>query len=155
MVANQGESSDPRGHAYPAPGVTVYYDAKRCAHFAECVRGLPDVFDVNKRPWVQPSNAAADRVAEVVRRCPTGALHYELESGASETAQRPTHVEVTPDGPLMLRGELTIEMPSGELADVRAALCRCGLTQNQPFCDRQCKRSGWSANAAGSVTAGG
>jgi hypothetical protein len=25
--------------AYTAPGVTVFYDRRRCLHFAECVRG--------------------------------------------------------------------------------------------------------------------
>src|SRR5918994_1557149 len=64
--------------AYTAPGVTVYYDRGRCLHFAECVRGLPQVFDVEKRPWIQPENASVEEVAEVVRRCPSGALHYRL-----------------------------------------------------------------------------
>ena len=59
--------------AYNAPKVTVYYDRERCLHFAECVRGLPQVFDVKKRPWIQPDNASAEEVAEVVRRCPSGA----------------------------------------------------------------------------------
>jgi uncharacterized Fe-S cluster protein YjdI len=43
--------------AYTAPGVRVFYDRGRCLHFAECVRGLPQVFDVEKRPWIQPGNA--------------------------------------------------------------------------------------------------
>jgi uncharacterized Fe-S cluster protein YjdI len=34
------------GKAYPAPSVTVFYDRARCRHYAECVRGLPEVFDV-------------------------------------------------------------------------------------------------------------
>jgi uncharacterized Fe-S cluster protein YjdI len=58
-----------QARAYTAPGVTVFYDRGRCLHFAECVRGLPQVFDVAKRPWIQPQNASADEVAEVVRRC--------------------------------------------------------------------------------------
>ena len=36
--------------SYTAPGVTVFYDRGRGLHFAECVRGLPEVFDVEKRP---------------------------------------------------------------------------------------------------------
>src|SRR5215213_8641856 len=43
--------------AYTAPGVTVFYDRGRCLHFAECIRGLPEVFDVAKRTWIQPQNA--------------------------------------------------------------------------------------------------
>jgi hypothetical protein len=33
------------GKAYTAGEITVYYDRARCRHYAECVRGLPDVFD--------------------------------------------------------------------------------------------------------------
>ena len=34
--------------AYTGPDVTVFYDGGRCLHFAECMRGLHEVFDVNK-----------------------------------------------------------------------------------------------------------
>ena len=147
-MADQGEPSQSSVHAYRGDGVTVFYDIRRCTHFAECVRGLPAVFDVKQRPWVQPGNAPADRVAEVVRRCPTGALHYELDDGPPEAPDRPTRIRAVPDGPVTLRGQLSIETPDGELRDVRAALCRCGLTENQPFCDQQCKRAGWKSQQA-------
>src|SRR5919107_668558 len=74
--------------AYTAPGVSVFYDGGRCLHFAECVRGLPEVFDARKRPWIQPENAPPEEVAEVVRRCPSGALHYRLEAESAEPHQR-------------------------------------------------------------------
>jgi len=144
-MAQHPEPPDARGRAYRGPGITVYYDIARCVHFAECVRGLPPVFDVEKRPWIQPANALADEVAEVVRRCPSGALHYELDDGPPEPVTRPTQVRAAPDGPLTLRGELSIQTPAGELRDVRAALCRCGLTGNQPFCDHECERTGWTS----------
>ena len=134
--------------AYTAPGVTVYYDRGRCLHFAECVRGLPQVFDVKKRPWIQPENASADEVAEVVRRCPSGALHYRLEGGPPEEPEQPTHVELVANGPINLRGELSIEVPGGDqMREVRASLCRCGRTENEPFCDKACSRSGWTSQA--------
>lgn len=43
------KSGTTQGRAYTGERVTVYYDARRCLHFAECVRGLPEVFDVEKR----------------------------------------------------------------------------------------------------------
>jgi len=136
-----------QARAYTAPGVTVYYDRGRCLHFAECVRGLPHVFDVKKRPWIQPENASAEQVAEVVRRCPSGALHYRLEEGPSEEPEQPTRVEFVANGQINLRGELRIEVPSGRMREVRASLCRCGRTENEPFCDRACGRSGWRQEA--------
>jgi uncharacterized Fe-S cluster protein YjdI/CDGSH-type Zn-finger protein len=130
---------------YIAPGVTVFYDRGRCLHFAECVRGLPRVFDVEKRPWIQPENASAEQVAEVVRRCPSGALHYRLEEGPREEPEQPTRVEFVANGPINLRGELSIDVPAGRMREVRASLCRCGLTENEPFCDKACSRTGWTS----------
>jgi uncharacterized Fe-S cluster protein YjdI len=59
---------------YRGAQITVTYDAEICQHAAECVRGLPDVFDVRQRPWIHPDNAAPERVAEVIGLCPSGAL---------------------------------------------------------------------------------
>src|SRR5215204_987344 len=129
--------------AYTAPDVRVFYDRGRCLHFAECVGGLPEVFDVAKRPWIQPENASVERVAEVVRRCPSGALHYRLKEGPPEQPERPTHVEFVANGPINLRGELSIEVSAGRMREVRTSLCRCGRTENEPFCDNACTRTGW------------
>ena len=35
---------------YEAPDILVRFDTKRCIHAAECVHGLPAVFDANRRP---------------------------------------------------------------------------------------------------------
>lgn len=138
-----------RGKAYTGDGVTVYYDAPRCVHVANCVRGLPEVFRPRERPWIQLWNEAdAGRVAEVVRTCPTGALHYALEHGLPEEPDHPTTVTPVPDGPLALRGDLVIRTPGGEVREVRAALCRCGASENKPFCNGAHARIGWKSGGA-------
>jgi len=142
-VPDKPKNQTQLGRTYAGERVTVYYDAQRCLHFAECIRGLPGVFDVRERPWVQPDEAPPELVAEVIRRCPSGALHYELADGAPEQPERPTRIHPVKDGPLTVRGELVIDTPEGELTEVRAALCRCGLTGNQPYCDHECERAGW------------
>lgn len=86
------------GKAYTAPAITVYFDPGRCRHYAECVRGLPQVFDTSRRPWI-----SAD-----------------------------------PAGPLLVRGDLALDTPDGTRHDTRAALCRCGRTELEPFCDGAC-----------------
>ncbi len=48
------------GRPYAAPEVTVFYDRSRCRHYAECVRGLPQVFDPARRPWIRADLADAD-----------------------------------------------------------------------------------------------
>ena len=142
------ESVISHARAYSAPGVTVFYDRGRCLHFAECIRGLPEVFDARKRPWIQPENASAEEVAEVVRRCPSGALHYRLKEGSPEEPEQPTRVELVANGPINLRGDLSIDVPAGRMREVRASLCRWGGTENEPFCDKACSRTGWSSEAS-------
>ena len=56
---------------------TVSFDPEVCVHAAECVKGLPQVFDTNKRPWIQPDGATAAEVDAQVARCPSGALRIE------------------------------------------------------------------------------
>ncbi|HEX7806361.1 MAG TPA: (4Fe-4S)-binding protein [Cellulomonas sp.] len=63
---------------YRGPLVDVSFDREVCRHAAECVRGMPDVFDTSARPWINPEVAGttdlANRLREVVGRCPSGAL---------------------------------------------------------------------------------
>jgi len=125
-------------HVFESPAITVTWIRRRCIHVAECVRDLPAVFKPGSIPWVEPAQAAADRVAEVVRRCPTGALHYERHDGG--TAERVPEVNAVvpdPDGPLYLSGDVEVVAEDGTVVirDTRIALCRCGATKNRPFCD--------------------
>jgi uncharacterized Fe-S cluster protein YjdI/CDGSH-type Zn-finger protein len=128
---------------YQASGVQVRYDARRCRHSAACVQGAPEVFDPQARPWIQPEKADPEKIAEVVGRCPTGALHFLLAGGEPEQPERPTVISPTPDGPLLVRGDLRISGPWGSAREVRAALCRCGSSGNKPFCDGSHERIGW------------
>jgi uncharacterized Fe-S cluster protein YjdI len=87
------------GRAYAAPEVTVFYDRGRCRHYAECVRGLAQVFDPTRRPWIRADLADPNAIAEVVRRCPTGALHYRLLAAEPEEPTHPTVITPDPRGP--------------------------------------------------------
>lgn len=132
---------------YTSDAIDVTYATGRCIHAAECVRGLPDVFDTQRRPWVQPDQAGADAVAEVVQRCPTGALHFERkDGGAGEAAPDQNTITVRPHGPLHVRGDVRLVTPEGEiyLSDTRIALCRCGQSLNKPFCDNAHKAAGFT-----------
>ncbi|MEU5937297.1 (4Fe-4S)-binding protein [Micromonospora sp. NPDC047187] len=89
-------SSGANKKAYKGQKITVTFEARRCLHAAECVRGLPEVFDTDQRPWIRPDGAEAERLAEVVRRCPSGALQYELVDGGAETPTGPRRSRPTP-----------------------------------------------------------
>jgi CDGSH-type Zn-finger protein/uncharacterized Fe-S cluster protein YjdI len=122
---------------YEGPSIRIVYDPVRCIHAAECVRGLPAVFDPDRRPWIDPSNAAADDIAAVIPRCPTGALAYErLDAGPPETTPSANVVTVSADGPLCLRGRVIVRRADGTTGEeLRLALCRCGASENKPLCD--------------------
>jgi uncharacterized Fe-S cluster protein YjdI len=60
-----------------ADGAAVTFEAARCQHAAECVRGLPGVFDTAQRPWIQPEHASLAELEAVIDRCPSRALRFE------------------------------------------------------------------------------
>jgi CDGSH-type Zn-finger protein/uncharacterized Fe-S cluster protein YjdI len=127
-----------RLHEFDGADIRVTWSSRRCIHAAACVRGLPAVFQPGRKPWVIPERGATDAVAEVVMRCPTGALHFERKDGGpAEPVPASNTVEPTPGGPLYLRGDLELLNADGTLLlrDTRVALCRCGHSRNKPFCD--------------------
>ncbi len=79
---------------YTSPIVHVSFDSDLCEHAAECVRGMPSVFDTSRRPWIDPGVASteelAHRLRQVVARCPSGALNIEEreESGPGAGDQK-------------------------------------------------------------------
>jgi len=62
--------------------IVIRYDPQICCHAGECVRGLPQVFDISKQPWVNVDGADPESIAEVIQRCPSGALSCEFPAGA-------------------------------------------------------------------------
>ena len=122
---------------YTGRAVDVSFDPVRCRHAAECLRGLPAVFDAKRRPWILPDGTDPEDVVRVVARCPTGALRtHPITTTANEQPVTPTEVTAVQGGPLLLRGDLHVTAPGGvEERETRAALCSCGGTGNAPYCD--------------------
>jgi CDGSH-type Zn-finger protein/uncharacterized Fe-S cluster protein YjdI len=132
------------GKEYRSERIVVSFDPERCIHARYCVRGLPEVFDPSERPWVRPDQANPDHVAEVLMRCPTGALQFECrDCGAPEPIPQENVIAVGVNGPLYVRGDVNIKGPLGEtlLEDTRVALCRCGESRNKPLCDNAHKQT--------------
>ena len=124
--------------------LTVFWDARRCIHTGICLRALPDVFNLRQRPWVQLQKASADAIVDAVQRCPTGVLRYERDGQPEPIPETTTLVRI-PNGPLLVRGHVQIIDGDGDRAEVvaeenRVALCRCGRSENQPFCDNSHRR---------------
>ena len=64
---------------YETENIVVTFDPNVCIHSGVCVRGLPQVFDVKRKRWVQPESAAADDVAGQITKCPSGALKFSMK----------------------------------------------------------------------------
>ncbi len=131
---------------YEGDGIVVHWEPKLCIHVAACIAGLPGVFDPNARPWVNMSAASADEIAATIEACPTGALRYERTDGApQEQAEVPTMVQPRTNGPLFVRGEVQVIDAQGNVVReaTRLALCRCGQSENKPYCDLSHRRVGF------------
>ena len=71
---------EPQGYrTYENDDIMVFWNPEMCQHASKCVGGDPDVFDPKRRPWVDLSKADAKEIAEIIDRCPSKALQYELK----------------------------------------------------------------------------
>jgi CDGSH-type Zn-finger protein/uncharacterized Fe-S cluster protein YjdI len=143
---------------YQGEGVDVAYNLRRCIHAEVCVHNLRQVFDPQRRPWIDATQAPADAIVDVVSRCPSGALHAErTDGGAQETpADRNTGI-LWSNGPIAVQGDLRVEaagVNDGRHTEMRVTLCRCGASKNKPYCDNSHKGIAWAAddNATAKVT---
>jgi len=125
-------------HEYKGKDITIFYDLHRCIHAAECVHGASSVFNPEAKPWITPEKAPAGEIATIIQRCPTGALHYQAADPTLAERTEPSNIVTTsPNGPLYLRGNITVITTDGReiLSDSRLALCRCGASKRKPLCD--------------------
>lgn len=122
---------------YRGGDIEVSFDFDVCIHVGACLLGLPSVFELHRRPWILPDAADADAVAEVVERCPSGALQYRrLGDGPQERPPSPPTLTPLRNGPLLVHGQIEVAVPGGAAESMpRATMCRCGLSKNKPFCD--------------------
>ncbi len=132
---------------YRGRDIEVTFDLDLCVHVAECLRGRREVFQLNRRPWILPDAAGADEVAEVVRRCPSGALLYHrLDGRPDEDPAGPAKATPIKNGPLLVTGKIEVRRDDGTVETLpRATLCRCGHSNHQPFCDNQHLAAGFRA----------
>lgn len=135
----KGEPRAPdRRDDYRGDGITIHDNRGVCAHAALCTDGLPSVFRIREEPWIDPAGASRDEIVATVRQCPSGALTLSLDRGSlpPETVAEPA-IFVATNGPYHVTGPAVLVdtvFGAGAPPD-RFALCRCGGSQNKPFCD--------------------
>lgn len=80
----QKEGTTAKEIKYKNDAITVSWKPELCKHSGRCVTQLPGVFNLKAHPWVEVNGADTERLAEQIRRCPTGALSYVLNNAAGE-----------------------------------------------------------------------
>jgi putative redox protein len=64
--------------------VTVVWKSALCQHSGICVRGLPNVFDRLRRPWIVLADVDSETITNQVDRCPSGALSWFKNSTTTD-----------------------------------------------------------------------
>jgi CDGSH-type Zn-finger protein len=110
-------------------------DVPLCASAAFCDAVDGDVWSFLRQSRDPEVRA---RIKHMIDRCPSGRLTYRDPSDAEdhEDEYEPT-VSVVRDGPVRLLGGVEMIGTGGKPWETRnrVALCRCGRSENKPFCD--------------------
>lgn len=111
----------PNGPLYCAGDLVVA--ESRHAHVALCRCGASSI-----KPYCDGTHQAADFVD-------AGGVNSDPAQAAAPSG--PLKITPAPDGPLLLDGPFTLRAASGRVAAraTKAALCRCGASENRPYCD--------------------
>ncbi|MBI9054893.1 MAG: (4Fe-4S)-binding protein [Bacteroidales bacterium] len=119
--------------------VTIVWKPNLCIHSTNCIKGLPEVFDMNKRPWINADGSTSDKIINQVRKCPSGALSFYMNTKKQKGEQNMSNVKVDlmENGPILVNGKIELKNSKGEAipCENTVALCRCGGSKNKPFCD--------------------
>ncbi len=135
-----------RRDSYVGQSVTVLDNRGTCQHSGRCTDRLASVFHLGEEPFVTPSGGRLDEIVRAVRDCPSGALSFAMDTVEAREQvdyadQRESAIGVSKDGPYRVIGG--IALLDGDGGDVARnagascehyALCRCGHSQNKPFC---------------------
>jgi CDGSH-type Zn-finger protein/truncated hemoglobin YjbI len=133
-----------RRDTYVGTAITVLDNRGLCAHSGFCTDRLASAFHVGQDTFVTPNGARMDEIMRAVRSCPSGALSYalngvEIRDGVDQV--RPPIIEVSKDGPYRISGSIPLKDGQGNDEPRNAgasrehySLCRCGHSQNKPFC---------------------
>lgn len=118
--------------------LTIVWKPDLCIHSGICVEGLGAVFQPKEKPWIKIDAAATEALVKQVKACPSGALSHYMNGEAPHASQTlETKVEVLEDGPLLVYGTLKVKHSDGteDKKNKTTAFCRCGASQNKPYCD--------------------
>jgi CDGSH-type Zn-finger protein len=123
--------------SYRGQKITIHDNRRICSHAAECVTNLSSVFQLNKRPWIDTNGASAEEIIAVIKKCPSGALNYSIDGVRHVRNFGETEIRIAQNGPYNVNGRTDLLVDDALQPPVKEnyALCRCGASQNKPYCD--------------------
>ena len=75
---------------YNNDDITVVWKPKICQHSTNCWKGLIQVFDPRKRPWIKMDGATTERIIGRIKKYPSGALSYFMNENIRAEGKDPT-----------------------------------------------------------------
>ena len=133
-----------RSDTYVGQQITILDNRGTCAHSGFCTDRLSTVFRLNTEPFVAPSGGRLDEIIRAVKACPSGALSFAVDGREARDQfdqHRPPAIEVSKDGPYRITGGIPLTNSDGDAETLNEgasrehySLCRCGHSQNKPFC---------------------
>jgi uncharacterized Fe-S cluster protein YjdI len=131
---------------YKNKDLTILWEPKKCIHAGICVQTLPKVYDPNAKPWIKAENAGIAELKDQIDKCPSAALTYYMDIKENTiTKNMETKIDIMENGPLLVQGTLHIKNTQGEIEikNKTTAFCRCGVSENKPYCDGAHKKIGF------------
>ena len=116
----------------------ISYEPDTCTHSANCINGFPEIFNIEKEPWINLDAASKEKLNNAVKNCPSGALKLIDDTfKATNEGVEDVQINVTSKGPLLVKGRFKITDHNGNVLETKdsVVLCRCGASKNKPFCD--------------------
>jgi len=90
--------------------ITVYWKADLCIHSANCLMGMPRVFNTKRKPWINVTGADSKEIMKTVDSCPSRALTYLKSTSFTIRKKRKTKkktpkfakVQILKNGPALV-----------------------------------------------------
>lgn len=122
---------------YTNGDLTIIWKPHLCIHSRNCVKALPKVYNPAERPWIKAENATIEELRAQISTCPSGALSHSMENEKQNNATiLETKIETRKNGPLLVHGDLSVTHNENTERKGRiTAFCRCGASENKPYCD--------------------
>jgi CDGSH-type Zn-finger protein len=142
-TADRGPFAD-RAHGFQAHGGVMFDDRTLCTMAGYCGDRFTNVWAM-LRDTDDPDVRA--RLRNMVMLCPSGRITW-VPDGAETSDELPYEPSVAAirNGPLWARGGVQVIAADGTPYEVRhrQTLCRCGQSENKPFCDGSHKEAGFT-----------